>query len=206
MNYYINIETLEYPITEKDIRKLYPNVSFPIRPFVAPNKYAVVFTTPKPDTLDIVEVAVEGAPSLTSKGTYESTWVKVSPFSEYIDDEGTTHTVASQIATATAKSLVDTNIRIQAEITTEVKRRLDDFAATRFYDSIISATTYISSTIPYMKQEGEYCVKVRGETWEILRTILVEVNAGTRTPPTGYSDVEGLMPVLEWPVFVPEVI
>lgn len=44
---YINTETNQYPVSEQDIRREYPNTSFTI-PFQAPEKYAPVLNSPTP--------------------------------------------------------------------------------------------------------------------------------------------------------------
>jgi hypothetical protein len=85
-------------------------------------------------------------------------------------------------------------------ITTATQDRLDNFAATRDYDSIISATTYATSPTPKFAQEGQYCVQQRDATWVVLATILANVQAGLRPIPKGYAEIEPELPVLVWPV------
>ena len=48
--------------------------------------------------------------------------------------------------------------------------------------------------------EGQAAVNARDATWAALYTIMGEVQAGTRRMPTGYSEVEVLLPALAWPV------
>jgi hypothetical protein len=88
---------------------------------------------------------------------------------------------------------------LQAEIVTATQQRLDDFAATRNYSSILSACTYATSTVPRFQSDGQYCVNARDATWAKLYTILDEVQAGARPVPTGFHDVASDLPVLEWP-------
>lgn len=80
------------------------------------------------------------------------------------------------------------------------QQRLDDFARTRNYDGILSAATYATSGIPKFASEGQYAVTARDTTWARQYEILDEVEAGTRPMPTGFADVEPLLPSLEWPV------
>lgn len=89
---------------------------------------------------------------------------------------------------------------LQAEIVAATQKRLDDFARTRGYDNILSACTYATSTVPKFAAEGQYCVNARDATWAKLYEILAEVEAGTRPMPSGYADIEPLLPALEWPV------
>lgn len=70
---YINTETQEYPVTERAIRLLNPNVSFPT-PFVAPEPYQLVFGTPAPTIDSVAQAARETAPVKTAKGHWEQQW------------------------------------------------------------------------------------------------------------------------------------
>jgi len=90
--------------------------------------------------------------------------------------------------------------QIKAEIVTATQVRLDNFAKTRSYDGILSACTYAASSVAQFKLEGDYCVSVRDATWAKLYEILAEVEAATRTMPSGYAEIEPELPVLEWPV------
>lgn len=92
--------------------------------------------------------------------------------------------------------------QLQNEIVVSTQQRLDDFAKTRNYDGILSATTYATSTIPKFQQEGQYAVVARDQTWATLYEILAEVQAGTRPAPTSYAEIEPELPVLAWPVSV----
>lgn len=89
--------------------------------------------------------------------------------------------------------------RIQASIVAATQQRLDDFAKTRGYDSILSACTYATSTVPKFATEGQYCVIQRDATWATLYAMLAEVEAGTRPMPSGYADIEAELPALTWP-------
>lgn len=88
---------------------------------------------------------------------------------------------------------------LQAEIVNQTQLRLDDFAKTREYDSIMSACTYATSAVAKFAAEGQYCVAARDATWNKLYEVLAEVEAGTRPVPTSYADVEPELPALEWP-------
>ena len=70
---YINTETLQYPVSEREIRALFPNTSFPAI-FAPPEGYALVFDAPQPE-FDATEfIAVQDTPILTEKGHYEQQW------------------------------------------------------------------------------------------------------------------------------------
>lgn len=195
---YINTQTKQYPISEQDIRALNPNTSFPF-PFQSPEEYAVVFPVPKPEYNTVIEVAVEDIPELTSKGTWQQTWKVQSAFTEYTDEKGIVHTVEEQKEAAITKDSAEKAKRLQESVTYATQQRLDEFAKTRNYDSILSACTYATSTVAQFKTEGQYCVEARDTTWAKLYEILAEVQSGVRPVPEGYTDIEGDLPVLVWP-------
>lgn len=93
-----------------------------------------------------------------------------------------------------------TTKQIEAEITAAVQARLDDWAKTRNYDGILSACTYATSTVPKFAAEGQAAVVARDATWNAMYALLEDVQGGTHPMPTGYADVEPIMPSLEWPV------
>lgn len=88
--------------------------------------------------------------------------------------------------------------QIKQEITDATTARLNTFAQTRNYDSILSACTYATSSVTQFAKEGQYCVNMRDATWGKLYQIMQEVEAGTRPIPTGYADIEAELPVLDW--------
>jgi len=90
--------------------------------------------------------------------------------------------------------------RLVAEIVSATQQRLDDFAHTRNYDGILSACTYNLSSIPKFATEGQYCIDARDATWAALYQFMAEVQLGNQPMPTGYADVEPLLPPLAWPV------
>jgi len=70
---YINTDTLQYPVSELDIRALHPNTSFP-EPFTAPEPYAWVFPAPQPSYDPIAQTVRETTPAITAKGNWEQQW------------------------------------------------------------------------------------------------------------------------------------
>lgn len=178
---YLHTLTQRYPVSESEIRSLFPNTSFPV-PFVAPEDYVWVFPAPQPAFNSISQSVREIAPELTSKGTWQQRW-------EVIDLDADT-IAANQQAAA---------LRLKDEVITNTQKRLDDFARTRLYDGILSLCTYATSTNPKFSAEGQYGVNARDATWATLYQILDEVQAGTRPIPSGYAEIEPLLPALEWP-------
>ena len=70
---YINTDTLQHPVSEQDIRALFPNVSFP-EPFEPPANFQLVFPAPQPEYDPITQSVREGQPGLTIKGHWEQQW------------------------------------------------------------------------------------------------------------------------------------
>lgn len=102
---YINTQTNQYPLSERDIRNAYPNTSFP-NPFTAPDEYAVVFPAPKPTHDPIIQAVHEIAPILTSKGHYEQQWEVVA-----LAPEQVTANQAATYAASIPKSVSPRQIR-----------------------------------------------------------------------------------------------
>ena len=178
---YINTVTNQYPVSETQIRQLYPNVSFP-RPFVAPAEYSMVFPAPPAAYDSMAQFAVEVAPLLTDKGHYEQQW-------EIRDLD------ADTIAANQAKAKQD----FIAMTVTNTQARLDNFAKTRNYDGILSAASYAVSSHPPFANEGRYCADARDATWGALYSLMAAVEAGTEAMPTTYEEVEAYLPELTWP-------
>lgn len=136
---------------------------------------------PKPEHNRLTHAAVRDGGEMVN-GQWQTKWVI-----EALPAE----TVAVNQAEAVAA--------LQASIVQATQARLDAFAQTRGYDSILSACTYASSGVLKFATEGQYAVDVRDSTWATLYTLMAQVQAGTAAVPTGFADVEPLLPVLEWP-------
>lgn len=99
------------------------------------------------------------------------------------------------IANDTAVKAAD----LQKDIIIKTSKRLDDFAASRYYSSILSLCTFATDPNPKFAAEGQYGVVARSTTWSTLYVILDEVLTGVRPMPTCFADIEPLLPVLQWP-------
>lgn len=89
--------------------------------------------------------------------------------------------------------------QIKQAIVQATQQRLDSFAQTRGYDGILSACTYAPSSVPKFAAEGTYAVGARDATWAALYGVMQEVETGVLPMPTGFADVESLLPALAWP-------
>lgn len=79
---YIKIDTLEYPVTEQELRQRFPHSSFS-KPFTPPEGYAAVAASPRPADSHTVNVA-EGKPQLTN-GIWVQRWVTVPAKQEQVE-------------------------------------------------------------------------------------------------------------------------
>lgn len=172
----------KYPYTEHDVRRANPQTSLPavfsdvvMASFGAQR---VFFSTP-PAYNENTHALEEGLPIFDQEA---QRWAQVWSVRDLSADE------KSRRANAVQQMIVDA-----------VQQRLDDFARTRNYDSILSACTYATSAVPKFKAEGQCCVDARDNTWAVLYGYMAEVQAGTKPMPSGFSDVESLLPVLAWP-------
>lgn len=91
-----------------------------------------------------------------------------------------------------------TAAQLVTQYTAAVQKHLDDFARTRSYDSILSAATYATSTVPKFAAEGQYAVEARDATWAKCYEVLAAVEAGSRPMPT-LDELLAELPVLAWP-------
>lgn len=114
------------------------------------------------------------------------------PGCQPIDEEEALELLAPNVHTMPEEQLV-------AELSSQIQARLDNFAATRKYDSIMSACTYVTSSVPKFKAEADYCVAVRDATWATAYTILGQVLGGQRPRPASIEDFVAELPPLAWP-------
>ena len=67
---YINTETLQYPMSEADIKALSPNTSFP-NPFVVREPYAPVLNSPQPNYNYLTQYCIETTPKLIGSDWFQ---------------------------------------------------------------------------------------------------------------------------------------
>jgi hypothetical protein len=166
-----------FGLTFDQVRKLYPNNSFPADGQIDLPEVQSYVPSTTPDYDPATHAVREAAPV----GGVQQWEVYALPAEE---------AAANQASAAQA---------LQQSIVDATQRRLDEFARTRNYDGILSACTYSTSTVPKFATEGQYAVEARDATWAKLYSILDEVNAGTRPITSGFSAIESELPVLVWP-------
>ena len=204
---YVDINTQEVKTKEEWI-KVFSNISLPKYwtgdILTKLNLSPLIYSNPPEDTVSIHYV--QDGVTRDLAGLWVTAWKAVPKFEEYTEEDGTVVTVEEQVASAEAERIAYSMANIQEELTQDVKERLDTFAQTRMYDDILSACTYTTSPVAYMKAEADYCLEVRSLTWEALRQTLEDVHNGVIAVPNSFEDIEHLLPVLEWPEFVEETV
>lgn len=107
--------------------------------------------------------------------------------------------VSSLPAEIIAANQAAKTIAFQKQVVDAIQSRLDTFAQTRNYQDILSAVSYVNSSVPNFAADAAYCVTARDNTWATLHTLYAEVQANTRTIPETVQGVLDLLPTLAWP-------
>ena len=178
---YINTSNSQI-VSEQEIRQAFPDISFPAV-FVPPEGYFYIFPTPKPAFNEDTQYVREIAPELTGLGHYEQRFEVVALPAEVVAENAAAKYAAFQV-----------------QVVDAIQARLDNFAKTRNYQGIISACSYVNSSVPRFAADAAYCVSARDNTWDTLHTLLAEVQAETRVIPETVQGVLDLLPTLAWPV------
>lgn len=173
-----NGQVARYPYSVAEFRAEFRNVSLPAEPTQAQLEEVGLFSvnqTGRP-ALPFTQVAEDSCELVN--GQWTQVW--------------TPRDATPEEALVAQQALID-------GIVADTQARLDAFARTRNYDGILSLCTYATSAVPKFQAEGQYGVDARDNTWAKLYEMLAEVEAGTRPIPSGYADIEGELPVLQWP-------
>ena len=149
----------------------------------------------KADQFNVVEL-YESPPPVIDKNTYtisrdgaeivEGRWTykwRIDPISEEV----------------IAQNSLRKERKFKKDLYKRVQERLDKFANTKGYDSIVAACTYANSKNYVFRSDGQYCVYARDKTWETLFAILKEVDEGLRPKDLSFEPFEMLLPPLIWP-------
>ena len=180
---FIDTDTGAFPYHYDDVRAAFPHISFPASPpedFVPPEPYEPIIIDPIPP----------------------AEWNQQIKQAQPIRDMGTgIWSVSWQIIERSQEELGMFLGMLRQQVIDAVQKRLDDFAATRGYDGILSVCTYVADPNPEMAHEGAVAVYLRSITWQALRAIETEISLGLRQPPiNGYADIESELPPLDWDV------
>lgn len=88
--------------------------------------------------------------------------------------------------------------RVVELVKQHVQLKLDQFAQTRSYDGVVSAISYLQSTVPGFVNDAQRMVTLRDQTWQNLYAYLAEVTAGTKPVPKSIREIEAELPELTW--------
>jgi hypothetical protein len=88
---------------------------------------------------------------------------------------------------------------IKNRIIERVDNELNEFARSRDYTSIVSAVSYINSSNPKFKAEGQYCSDLRDAVWPALFGYLQEILSNTVPVPISYAEIQERIPQFKWP-------
>lgn len=176
----INQRVEKHPYSISELRKDNPQVSFPknLTDDLLKSFNVIKIQPTDCPTYDIMSHRIEQGQPVFSNDQWIQSWNVVS----LTDEE-----IAQQ-----QKSM-------QELIVAYTQQHLDEFAHTRNYDGIMSATTYANSPSPKFAIEGRYCIEVRDATWSRLYEIFDEVKNGLRSMPKEFADIKDELPQLLWP-------
>ena len=94
----------------------------------------------------------------------------------------------------------------EEEVTINTQKRLDDFAATKGYDGILSVCTYAGNELDAENtieldiiREGNYAVRARCRTWSVLISYLNDVKKAIKPLVNTWAEIEQMLPELKWP-------
>ena len=196
---YFNPEKKQTFNTHSDIRQSFENTTLPAdltdEILEGLGFYVVNPVTPNHDP--IRQSATEVMPTLSQDGKWYQAW-------EVVDLS------ADQVAVNQAAA----GVALIGRIVAATQARIDGFAATRGYDGVNSISKYQNisdeeiAALPASEQpmvskfrgECRYLAVVTAQTWAKMYGMLGEVQAGIRSKPSGFADVESELPALEWPV------
>ena len=82
-----------------------------------------------------------------------------------------------------------------------VQERLDAFAVSGNspFLNMTDACTYATSSIKAFRDDAQYCVTFRDQTWQTARKIIRDINDGTRAVPASLQTILNELPVGTWP-------
>lgn len=100
----------------------------------------------------------------------------------------------------TGTPTVESQEQAAARLTKTIQIRLDEIAAERGYDSILSLCSYATSTVERFRLEGQAGVVLRDQCWQLGYSVLAEVEQGLRAMPTD-EEALTMMPAMVWPEF-----
>lgn len=167
----------EFPIL--NLRARFPNRSFPVNPTPAqlPPELVEVAVAAKP-AVNLGEKAVLASPTFSG---VTASW-----------------SVAWDIVPMTVDELAVARQEVFLQVREEASARLDAFAQTRNYDSIVTLCSYAGSADASFAAEGQRGQVLRDQTWRALIDYEAGIDAGTIAQPTSIDEILAVLPALTW--------
>lgn len=178
---YINTQTMQYPVSEQDIRNEFPNTSF-TEPFQAPEGYAPVLNSPTPVVPNpVLQYAKEIAPAQDSLGNWMQQFEVVDIYSDYTDPDGVFHSKQEQEAEAIAKD--------EAQKKQQNKQQAEQLLQATDWTATVDIADPAYSD-PYLSNQAEF-LTYRSQVRKIAVNPPVTVNVWPTKPDEQWSTTEG---------------
>ena len=88
--------------------------------------------------------------------------------------------------------------RIKELAMAHVQKKLDEFAALKGYDNIVSACSYVGSKVSAHKADAEKCVDVRDDAWVAVNAYFNSIATGELAVPASSDDIDAILPAMNW--------
>lgn len=193
---WINTTTLEYPLSEADIRRKNPRTSYPAV-FAPGEPYAWVFPASQPHHDPVTRFVRETAPVKSSGGEWVQQWEVVPRFTQYTDAQGVTNTVAAQEAAALVADAAAKKAALIEQYEAALDAHLDTKAQERRYLNRITCALRAGFPGPYQAEGTAFAQWMDAcNVYAFAQIALIE--AGQRPMPSVEAFIEEL-PDLVWP-------
>jgi len=110
--------------------------------------------------------------------------------------QGMTLLTDAQVAAIRAAQNTPTQAQVIAGFEAAVQAWLDQTAQAWQYESILSAATYVNSTVQKFKDEATALIAWRDQVWSACYTELAAVQAGTQAMPTSPAAFIATLPAV----------
>ena len=134
--------------------------------------------------------------TLASYGVYEVS-EQAKPTTDSLSKDYVSELVKQNGAYVQRWNLVDLPLEVaKRNFERALTKELDEFARTKGYDNIMSASTYAAGGRYAI--EGRRALDLRSDYWHVAGQILQAVEAGQRAMPESLEDIRGELPTLSW--------
>ncbi len=136
--------------------------------------------------------------NLTQPPTYDTINQKIIEITPILNPTDNSWYQNWEVVEKTPEEVVISIADAKRNLQNAVQNRLDSFAQTRNYNSMLSCCSYATSTNTKFQQEAQYCVQMRDAYWSACYSILQQFESGQRSMPT-IEQLLGELLVLQWP-------